>query len=75
MTRLLERALEKVQALPDEMQDQAARILLAYAGGDEPALELTREEEADLVEAQADVARGQVATSADVEAVLSKYRL
>ena len=35
MTALLEQALEKVQALPDEMQDQAARMLLAYAGGDE----------------------------------------
>jgi len=75
MTRLLEQALEKVQSLPDAMQDQAARILLAYAGGDEPVIELTAEEEADLIEAQAEIERGEIASPAEVEAVLSKYRL
>ena len=75
MTTLLEQALEKVQALPEEMQDQAARMLLAYAGGDEPVIELTAEEEADLIEAQAEVARGEIASPAEVEAELSRYRL
>lgn len=75
MTKLLEKALEKVQALPAEMQDQAARILLAYAGGEETMIELTPEEEADLIEAKAEVARGELASEAEVEAVLSKYRL
>jgi hypothetical protein len=75
MTKLLEQAFEKVHALPAEMQDQAARILLAYAGDDEPVIELTAEEEADLIEAKAEVARGEVASPAEVEAVLSKYRL
>jgi hypothetical protein len=75
MTTLLEQALEKVQALPDEMQDQAARMLLAYAGGDEAVIELTAEEEADLIEAQAEVARGEIASPAEVEAELSRYRL
>jgi hypothetical protein len=75
MIRLLEQALEKVRALPDEMQEQAARMLLVYAGGDEPMIVLTPEEEADLVEAQAEIARGEIASPAEVEAVLSKYRL
>ena len=75
MTTLLEQALEKVQALPDEMQDQAARMLLAYAGGEEPVIELTAEEEADLIEAKAEVARGEIASPAEVEVVLSRYRL
>ena len=74
MTQLLEQAVEKVQALPLEMQDQAARILLAYAGDEEPVLELTPEEESDLMEAQAEMQRGEFATDAEVEAVLSKYR-
>ena len=75
MTSLLEQALEKVQALPAEMQDEAARMLLVYAGGDDPVIELTAEEEADLIEAQAEVARGEIATSAEVAGILSKYRL
>ena len=75
MTKLLEQAVEKVQALPPEMQDQAARMLLVYAGDEEPVIELTPEEEADLIEAQAEMARGEFATEAEVQAVLSKYRL
>ena len=74
MTKLLEQAIEKLQALPDEMQDEAARMLHAYAGSDEPVVELTPDEEADLIEAQAEIARGEIATPAEVEAVLAKYR-
>jgi hypothetical protein len=75
MTKLLMQAFEKVQALPAEMQDQAAQMLLLYVGEDEPLIELTAEEEADLVEAQAEVVRGEFASDAEVQAVLSKYRL
>ena len=75
MIKLLEQAVEKVQALPLDMQDQAARMLLAYVGDEEPILVLTPEEEADLMEAQAEMQRGEFATEAEVEAVLSKYRL
>ena len=74
MTKLLEQAVEKVQALPLEMQDQAARMLLAYAGDEEPILALSPEEEADLMEAQAEMQRGEFATDAEVEAVFAKYR-
>ena len=74
MTKLLEQAFEKVQALPAEMQDQVARMLLAYAADGEPTIELTPEEEADLIEAKAEAARGEVASKAEVEAVLSRYR-
>ena len=75
MTKLLEQAFERVQALPHEMQDQAARMLLAYVGDEEPILMLTPEEEADLMEAQAEMKRGEFAADAEVNAVLSKYRL
>jgi hypothetical protein len=74
MTKLLEQAIEKLQALPGDMQDQAARMLLAYAGDEEFVIELTAEEEADLMEAQAEMARGEFASEAEVEAVFSKYR-
>lgn len=75
MMTLLERAIERVQALPLEMQDQAARMLLAYAGDEEPILVLTAEEEADLMDAQAEMLRSEFATKMEVEAVLAKYRL
>jgi hypothetical protein len=38
MAKLLEEVVQKVGALPLEMQEQAARILLAYAGDEEPIL-------------------------------------
>ncbi len=75
MTKLLDQAVEKVQALPAEMQDQAARMLLVYAGDEEPMIELTQEEVADLNEALSEMARGEFASEAEVDAVLSKYRL
>jgi hypothetical protein len=73
MTKLLEEAVQKVRELPLEMQEQAARMLLAYAGDEEPILMLTPEEEADLLEAQAEMRRGEFATAAEVEAVFAKY--
>jgi hypothetical protein len=43
MTRLLEQAVVVVSALPDESQDDLARILLQLAGVDQPPYELTPE--------------------------------
>lgn len=74
MTTLLERAIKRLQALPVEMQDEAARLMLAFAGDDDEVLELSPEEEADLMEAQAERRRGEFATEAEVQAVLAKYR-
>jgi predicted transcriptional regulator len=75
MTKLFEQAVEKVQTLPAEMQDEVARMLFAYIGNaDESLIELTPEEEADLRKALAEVERGELATDAEVEAVFSKYR-
>jgi predicted transcriptional regulator len=74
MTKLFELAVERLQALPAEMQDQAARMLLTYAGDEEPFVELTPEEESDLSEALAEMARGEFASDDEFESVLSKYR-
>jgi hypothetical protein len=41
MTRLLEQAIETVSTLPDETQDELARILLQLAGVEQPPYELT----------------------------------
>ena len=48
---------------------------VVYAGDQEPVIELTQEEEADLNEALSEMARGEFAFEAEVDAVLSKYRL
>ncbi|SFL22945.1 hypothetical protein [Methylobacterium pseudosasicola] len=74
MTELLDRAVQTARALSPEVQDEIARRVLAYAGGDDTVIALTPDEEADLIEAQAERARGDFATEAEVDVVLSKYR-
>jgi hypothetical protein len=49
MAKLFKQAVEKVQALPADMQDQAARMLLAYAGDEERLVELTPERDDEIV--------------------------
>ena len=75
MTELLEQAIERMRALPPEAQDDFARVLLRLAGDSETVYSLTIEEEADLVEAEAEISRGDLATDAEVKAVFSKYRM
>jgi hypothetical protein len=73
MTRLLEQAIETVSVLPDEMQDELARILLQFAGVDQPPIQLTAEEDADLAEADAEVLRGEFASEEDMAAIWAKH--
>ena len=75
MTKLLEQAIEKVQALPPEVQDEAARVLLLYIGDDEPVIELTAEEEASLRTSLDQAARGEFATDEQVRAIWAKHGL
>lgn len=59
------------------MQDEIARLVLTYAGEEDrrPVIQLTPEEDADLAEADAEVARGEFATNDEVEAIFAKYQL
>ena len=74
MTELLEKAVATARTLPPKMQDEIARMVLMYAGDGEPAIRLTPEEEVDLFEAQAEMARGEFASDEEVRAVFAKYR-
>ncbi|ACB78785.1 MULTISPECIES: hypothetical protein [Methylorubrum] len=74
MTKLLEQAMERAQALPASVQDEIARLVLAYTGEDDEVLTLTPAEEADLLEARAEMERGDFATDSEVSAVFLKYR-
>jgi hypothetical protein len=75
MTKLLEKATAAATALPDEQQDELARVLLQLAGHEQPHIVLTPEEEADLAEAEAEVARGELASDEQVRAMWAKYDL
>ena len=75
MTKLLERALEAVQALSPEAQDDLARFLLQLTGNDEPVVELTPEEAADLDASLAEADRGEFATDEEIRAIWTKCGL
>ena len=73
MTRLLEQAFDKAAALPEAQQDELARVLLQLVGVDQPPIQLTPEEDADLAEAEAEITRGDLATSDEVSAMWKKH--
>ena len=75
MTKLLERALAAVSALPDDQQDEAASMLLQFVGVDAPPYELKPEEEADLAASLVEAKRGAFATDEQVRAMWAKYGL
>lgn len=72
MTKLLEQAFDSVRALPPEVQDELARLLLQVAGEEQPVLRLTPEERADLAEADEEIARGEFATDEEIRLILAK---
>ena len=73
MTRLLEEAVATVASLPDEQQDDFARILLQLAGHEQPVHVLTPEEEADLDASIEAEKRGDFATDEEMNAIRTKY--
>jgi hypothetical protein len=73
MTKLFEQAVATASALPAEMQDELARLMLQFAGAEQPPIKLTAEERADLDEADAEIARGELATDEEVRALWAKY--
>jgi hypothetical protein len=75
MTKLLEQAVETVRALPPEMQDDLACVLLQLAGEDQPAVQLSAEEEASFEESLAQADRGEFATDEQVRAIWAKHGL
>ncbi|OHV16007.1 hypothetical protein BK022_15035 [Methylorubrum extorquens] len=73
MTDLLERAVATARGLSPEMQDEIARLVLAYAGEEQSVILLTPEEEADLAESDVEEARGDFATEDQMRAIWAKY--
>jgi hypothetical protein len=75
MTDLLERAVRIARALPPEMQDDVARMMLTFAGEEQHVVQLTPEEEAAIAESEAAEARGDFATEEQVRATWAKHGL
>ena len=73
ITRLLEEAVATVASLPDEQQDEFARILLQLAGHEQPVYVLTPEEEADLDASITAEQCGDFATDEEMLAIRAKY--
>ena len=75
MTSLIDHAVDRLRALPPEEQEDMARAVLQIMGEEQPAYQLTPDEEADLVEADAEIARGDIAAAEQVRAVWAKHGL
>jgi predicted transcriptional regulator len=75
MTKLLDQAVEAARVLPPEIQDALARMLLQFAGEDQPPLQLTAEEEASFEESLAQAERGEFATDEQMHAIWAKHGL
>ncbi len=67
MTKLLDHAIETVRGLPVVIQDDLALALLRLAGGtDEAVVRIAPEDRAALEAADAEIARGELATDAEM---------
>ncbi|MGD0187022.1 MAG: hypothetical protein ABSC25_17480 [Roseiarcus sp.] len=75
MADLLERAVQAVRDLPQEAQDEIARLLLQLAGDDEARVALTGAERAAIASSKAAAARGEFAGDDEVRAVWAKHGL
>ena len=72
---MLEQAVAAVSVLPDEVQDDVARMLLQFAGVEQPLYELTPEEAADIDASLAEAERGELATEEEVRSLWAKHGL
>jgi hypothetical protein len=73
MTKLLDKALQRVRAWPKERQDDAARLLLAMDRRDAEPYTLTPEERAEIDAALAEVERGELASDEEVAAMFQRF--
>jgi DNA-binding NarL/FixJ family response regulator len=70
----IEAVLDRVRTWPIERQEDAARTLMRMEAGGTDAYILSDEERADIDEALEEVARGEVASDADVAALFNRLR-
>ena len=73
MTKLLQKALEAVQSLPPENQDEIARAMLALAGDESEPEPVDPSHLSDVLESLAQAERREFASDAEVEAAFRRF--
>jgi hypothetical protein len=73
MTKLLEQALEAVQRLPDDSQDEIARLMLHMAQSDAEPEPIDPAHLPAVLEGLAQAKRREFATDAEVEAAFRRF--
>jgi hypothetical protein len=74
MTKLLEKGIEAIRALPSDRQDMAGELLLGIATS-QPQYRLTPEQLEDVKLAIAEADRGEFASDTDIANVWKKFGL
>jgi hypothetical protein len=70
----IDTVLERIRSWPQARQEDAVRVLLTMEAQDPSVHVLTTDEEADIDAALDEVARGEIASDAEVAAVFSRKR-
>jgi hypothetical protein len=73
MTKLLDDAINKVRALPESEQDEAAEILLSVAARRGRPVQLDADTRAAVREGQEQARRGEFVSEKDMAAFLKKH--
>lgn len=77
-TELMQRALMATETMSPDMQDEAARLVLAVAGwsfDDQPLAEVSDEDQRALQAGLDAIERGEIATPDDVREVWTRHGL
>jgi hypothetical protein len=76
MTKLLDQAVDVARKLPEDIQDDIARLVLQLAGSDESEpLQLSADERAALAKSKEAAGRGEFASDEQVRATWAKHGL
>jgi predicted transcriptional regulator len=75
MTKLLHDAIERLKELPEERQNELARMLIDVAASDLAPYVLTDEERKAVEEGLAEIERGEIASDEEVAAMWSRFGL
>jgi hypothetical protein len=75
VTKLLDRALAALKALPEAEQDALAVALLAFAESDRPPLALDEETRAAVLQGLQQAARGEFASDPEMDALWRRHGL
>jgi hypothetical protein len=73
MRTLLDQALDAVRGLPQDAQDHIARVMLALANHEEEPEPIDPEHLPAVLNGLAQMERGELATSAQIEAAFKRF--